>query len=124
MDKIQVVHPEQERGKTKEGFDSRPIFESDSDHVGEVRISGGTTGGWHHHGKRTMYGYIMSGKANIEFGQNGQERAILSRGDFFLIPPELVHRDVNPNREEALVLIFSIGKGPTSYEVSGPSSTT
>ena len=124
MDKIQVVNPEQGGHKTKEGFNSRPIFESGTDHVGEIRISGGTTGGWHHHGKRTMYGYVVSGKANIEFGQKGQERAILSQGDFFLIPPGLVHRDVNPNREEAFILIFSIGPGPTSYEVSEPSSTS
>ena len=67
---------------------------------------------------------LCPGKRTLSSAENGQERAILSRGDFFLIPPELVHRDVNPNREEALVLIFSIGKGPTSYEVSGPSSTT
>jgi len=124
MDKIQVVHPEKKGHETKEGFNRRPIFETDSDHVVELWIGGGTTGGWHHHGKRTMYGYVVSGKANIEFGQNGQERAILSQGDFFLIPPGLVHRDVNPNREEAFILIFNLGEGPTSLEVSGPSSTS
>ena len=124
MDKIQVVHPEHKGRVTKAGFNSRPVFETDTDHVGEVRISGGTTGGWHHHGKRTMYGYVVSGKVSIEFGQNGQERASLSPGDFFLIPPGLVHRDVNPNREEALILIFNIGEGPTSHEVPGPGSTS
>ena len=124
MSEIQVVHPEEKGHETREGFNSRPIFETDSNHVGEVRINGGTIGGWHHHGKRTMYGYVVSGKANIEFGQNGQDSAVLSQGDFFLIPPGLVHRDVNPNREEALLLIFSIGQGPSSYEASGPGSTS
>jgi uncharacterized RmlC-like cupin family protein len=124
MDKIQVVHHEQKGHETKRGFNSRPIFETDADHVGEIWISGGTIGDWHHHGKRTMYGYVVSGKANIEYGKNGSERAILSQGDFFQIPPGLVHRDVNPHQEEAFILIFNIGQGPTSCEVSGPNSTS
>ncbi|HXQ91932.1 MAG TPA: cupin domain-containing protein [Nitrososphaerales archaeon] len=124
MDKIQVVHPEQKGQEIKKGFKSRLVFESDADHVGEIRISGGTIGGWHHHGKRNMYEYVVSGKTNIEFGKDGQERAILSQGDFFLIPPGLAHRDVNPHQEEAFILIFNIGQGPTSCEVSGPDLTS
>lgn len=68
-----------------------------------------------------MYGYVLTGKPNIEFGQ---ERAVLSPGDFFLIPPGLVHRDVNPDEEEARILVFSIGEGPASFETSGPDFST
>ena len=67
-----------------------------------------------------MYGYLVSGKANMEFGQKGMEKAVLSAGDFFLIPPGLIHRDVNPHNEDAVILIFNIGQGPTSQEVPGP----
>jgi len=124
MDKnIQVVHPEKKRSENKEDFSARPIFEIGTDHVGEIRIAGGVTGKWHHHGKRTMYGYVVSGKVNLEYGKNGQERVTISQGDFFLIPPEFVHRDVNPNKEEAFLLIFNMGVGPTTVDLSGPNST-
>ena len=122
MDKIQVVRKDQEE-TTKEGITSRQVFETDTDHVGEVRISGGTTGGWHHHGKRTMYGYVISGKANIEFGVDGKEAAVLSQGDYFQIPPGLVHRDVNPNQGEARIIIVNIGPGPGTIQVQGPSTS-
>ena len=123
MDKIQVVRAETKH-EPKEGLTSRPIFEIDTDHVGEVRISGGFVGNWHHHGKRTMYGYVVSGKVDIEYGQNGKERASVSQGDFLLIPPGIVHRDVNPNREEAFLLIFNMGEGPNTVEVLGPNTTS
>ncbi len=122
MDEILVVHLERKEHEIKESFNWRGLFETETDHVGEIRLAGGFTGVWHHHGKRTMYGYVVSGKANIEFGQNGKERAILSQGDFFHIPPGLVHRDVNPNPGEAFILIFALGEGPSSFEVSGPVS--
>jgi quercetin dioxygenase-like cupin family protein len=119
-DKIQIVHSGQVTD-TKTGFNSRPIFMSETDQISEVRIRGGTTGGWHHHGKRSMYGFVMSGKLDVEFGQ---DKAALSAGDFFLIPAELVHRDVNTNEEEARIFIFSIGSGPATVEVSGPNSSS
>lgn len=121
MSKIQVIHPERIESETKSGLNSRPIFQSETDLVSEVRISGSTAGGWHHHGKRTMYGYVLTGKLSIEYDQ---DRAVLSPGDFFLIPPGLVHRDVNPNEDEARILIFSIGEGPASFEASKPNSLT
>ena len=123
MSKITVVRKEPEGNSPKEGITSRPVFESETDHVGEIRISGGFTGGWHHHGKRTMYGYVISGKANIEYGPNGKEAAVLSQGDSFLIPPDLIHRDVNPNQEEARILIINIGSGPNSVQVQGPENS-
>jgi quercetin dioxygenase-like cupin family protein len=116
--KIQLVKAEHKQNGSKKGINSRPIFDTQTDHVGEVRISGGTIGGWHSHGSRTMYGYVVSGKVNLEYGQNGKETAEMSAGDFFLIPPQTVHRDVNPTNDEAVLLIFNIGEGPTSVEAS------
>lgn len=67
-----------------------------------------------------MYGYVISGSAEIEYGNSGHEKAKMSRGDVFVIPPGLIHRDVNPNSSEATLLILNIGEGPTSVDVSGP----
>jgi quercetin dioxygenase-like cupin family protein len=124
MDRIEVVKAESKKQAAKEAFSHRPVFEMEKDRIGEIRIKGNTTGGWHHHAKRTMYGYVVSGKAEIEFGKDGKERAVLTAGDFFLIPPGLVHRDVNSDQDEAHILIFNIGEGLTSVEVSGPDNVT
>jgi len=120
MGKIQVVQNAPIERDPKTGFGRRSIFDSSADQVVEIRIPGEFSGNWHHHGKRTMYGYVVSGKATMEYGSKGMERAVLAAGDFFLIPPGLIHRDVNPNKEDALILIFNIGQGPATQEVSGP----
>jgi quercetin dioxygenase-like cupin family protein len=120
MDKIQVVQRAPMERDPKTGFGRRFVFDTNADQIVEISIPGGFSGGWHHHGKRTMYGYVVSGKATMEYGNKGIERAVLSAGDFFLIPPGLVHRDVNPHKEDAQILIFNIGQGPTTLEVSGP----
>jgi mannose-6-phosphate isomerase-like protein (cupin superfamily) len=121
MEKINVIRSEPGRPETsKELFSSRSIFESETDRITQIRLAGGFVGGWHHHGKRQMYGYVISGKAAIEFGKNGEEVASFSQGDFFVIPPGLVHRDVNPNKDDVIIAIFNVGAGPTSVQVSGP----
>jgi uncharacterized RmlC-like cupin family protein len=120
MDKIQKVSGKQVERDSKTNIARRSIFDTETDHVDEIRLAAGLVGGWHHHARRTMYGYVVSGKASMEFGKKGMERVDLSQGDFFMIPPSLVHRDVNPNKEDAIILIFNIGQGPTTQEVSGP----
>jgi mannose-6-phosphate isomerase-like protein (cupin superfamily) len=121
MNKIEVIKSDDGKLEaSKEPFNSRSIFESETDRVTEIRLGGEFVGGWHHHGKRQMYGYVVSGKATIEFGKDGLENARLSQGDFFVIPAGLVHRDVNPDKDAAVIAIFNIGEGPTSVQVSGP----
>jgi len=120
MDRIRV----EKKGKESQrypGVAFHTAFETETDQVGEVRLAAKTAGGWHHHGKRILYGYVVSGRPVLEFGLEGKEKAILSPGDFFQVPPELVHRDVNPQSEEAVMLIFNIGQGPSSYPVPEPS---
>ncbi|MDA4130999.1 MAG: cupin domain-containing protein [Thaumarchaeota archaeon] len=119
MSTIQVV-PRAKESRSNAGVDYRPAFESETDQVGEVRVAAKSTGGWHHHGKRTLYGYVVSGRPVLEFGREGKEHVSLSAGDFFQVPPGLIHRDVNPNSEEAIIMIFNIGPGPASYDESEP----
>lgn len=120
MNKIQVVPNGEKELQYSSGIGRRRVFESDSDQVIEIRATPGLMGGWHHHGTRTMYGYVASGKFAMDFNPEQKERVVLSKGDFFLIPPGLVHRDVNPSSEEAVVMIFNIGSGPATVEASGP----
>jgi quercetin dioxygenase-like cupin family protein len=120
MDKIHVVQSGEKDLQYSTGVGRRQVFESESGQVIEIRVTPGLTGGWHHHGKRTMYGFVVAGKFAMDFNPDQKERVVLSKGDFFLIPPELVHRDVNPNAEEATIMIFNIGPGPATIEAVGP----
>jgi uncharacterized RmlC-like cupin family protein len=117
MAKVKVVSTRSGKLEYYAGVGWRPTFETDTDQVGEIRVGPHTTGGWHHHGKRTLYGYVVSGKSTLEFGKNRKDRVILSSGDFFQVPPGLVHRDVNPYSEEAIIMVFNIGPGPASFDV-------
>jgi uncharacterized RmlC-like cupin family protein len=121
MPEIQVFHPEPQTSHEK-GFSSRAISETEIGHVAEVRVSGGTVGGWHHHGTRTMYGYMVSGRLSLEFGPEGRDHVDLAPGDLVLIPPQMVHRDVNRHEEEARILVFNIGQGASLVEVPAPQS--
>ena len=91
--------------------------------VGRSRISGGVVSAWHHHGTRHLYGFLVAGRIRFDFGPAGREFVELTIGDFFHIPPGLVHRDVNPDRrEEAVVVHVTVGQGPTVVNVAGPRS--
>jgi len=76
---------------------------------------------WHHHGARDLYGLTLSGRLRLEYGPDGKESANLHEGDFYRIPPGLVHRDVNPDHSaEAVVVSILIGEGPALMNVEGP----
>jgi len=71
---------------------------------------------WHHHGTRHLYGFLEDGRMKLEYAVNGASAVEVGQGDFFHIPPRLVHRDVNPdNEQELLVVNFLVGKGRTSH---------
>ena len=84
-------------------------------------MAGGVESAWHHHGKRDVYGYMVSGTLRFDFGEGGESSVAATAGDFFHIPVGLVHRDVNPNeRKEAVVVNIMFGKGPPVVNVRGP----
>jgi mannose-6-phosphate isomerase-like protein (cupin superfamily) len=96
-------------------------FESDTVLFARSRIPGGTTSGWHHHGKRDVHGFIVAGRLRIDYGPGGKKSIEVAAGDSFHIPVGLVHRDVNPDpRQEALVVNLMIGKGPPVVNVPNP----
>jgi uncharacterized RmlC-like cupin family protein len=86
----------------------------------EVRTEPGVTSGWHHHGEHTTYGFVISGKAKVEFGAGGREVLEAGPGDVFMMPAHAVHREGNPGHEEQVLLGLRIGSGPTVINVDGP----
>jgi uncharacterized RmlC-like cupin family protein len=104
------------KGSYTRGIARNVAFEADGVLLARSRIKGGVKSGWHHHGTRDLYGFVISGRLRLEYN-GGNEVAEVRAGDFFHIPVGLVHRDVNLGREEAVVVNISLGQGPPVVNV-------
>jgi uncharacterized RmlC-like cupin family protein len=118
--RIEVVPKGADGSARTGGFGRRQAFETEDLRFGETRVGAGAASSWHHHGARTLYGLVVSGQLVLEFGPRGRESVRPSAGDFFRIPPGLVHRDVNPGSVETHVVSIVLGEGPATVEVEGP----
>lgn len=109
------------KGDTTQGIIRDKAFESSDVRFGRSRILGGVKSDWHHHASRDLYGFLVAGKLRIEYGEKGDKSVTVEVGDFFHVPPRVVHRDVNPDqRIEAEVVSMLLGEGPTVVNVKGP----
>jgi uncharacterized RmlC-like cupin family protein len=77
---------------------------------------------WHHHGDRDVVGYVVRGRARLEFGPGGADATEIGPGGFFHVPARLVHRDVNPGDELQELVIAIVGDGPLVVNVDGPNA--
>jgi uncharacterized RmlC-like cupin family protein len=76
--------------------------------------------GWHHHGARDVFGYVVRGAARFEFGAGGSQTAEVGEGGFFHVPAGLIHRDVNPLSMHQEIVLTIVGSGPLVINVDGP----
>ncbi len=96
-------------------------FESDDVIFVQSTVNPGAITGWHYHGDRDVYGYMVSGRLHLEYGKGGKSSAAVGPGEFFHVSSGMVHRDINPSQEEGQVVIVAfVGKGPLVVNVSGP----
>lgn len=108
-------------GYSTEGIVRKKAFESENVIFSQSRLLPGVVSGWHHHGTRHLYGYIVSGTLQLEYGISGEKKTDLNSGDFFHVPPCIVHRDVNPNKDCDLVVVnILVGVGPAVINVNSP----
>jgi quercetin dioxygenase-like cupin family protein len=123
MSRIEVVRSADLRiGDSTEGIIRKRAFESENAIVSRSQVAPGVVSGWHHHGTRNLYGFIVSGRLQLEYFLERKEIADLNIGDFFHIPPGLVHRDLNPNKDRELVVVnILVGSGPAVINVTSPS---
>jgi uncharacterized RmlC-like cupin family protein len=71
------------------------------------------------HGKREVYGFVVSGRLRFDYGKTVKDSIEARSGDFFHIPVGLIHRDVNPDHDyEAVVVNVMLGEGPAVVNVS------
>ena len=87
---------------------------------GIVRAAPGMSSGWHHHGEYETSIYVIKGRARFEFGVGGASAVEARQGDFVHVPPGAVHRESNPESEEAVFAITRAGSGVPVVNVEGP----
>ena len=121
MPRIEVVHgTELKKGESTPGISREKAFESSNALVSRTRLERGAVSGWHHHGTHELYGFLVSGRLRLEYGPKGADAAVVGPGDFFHVPPGLVHRDVNPDRAHDLVIVnILVGSGVPVVNVEG-----
>ncbi len=105
-------------GYSTKGIVRKKAFESENAIVSQSQVPPGVVSEWHHHGTHHLYGYVVSGSLQLEYIRERREIADLNAGDFFHVPPRLVHRDINPNKNRELSVInILVGSGPAVVNV-------
>jgi uncharacterized RmlC-like cupin family protein len=108
-------------GAPTPGIRRRRAFDQPGVLVSQSEIGPGVVSDWHHHAKRWLYGYLAQGELRFDFGSQGRKSVQFSAGDYFRIPPALIHRDVNPSAtSHALVIAVLVGEGPGTVNTAGP----
>ena len=101
------------------GMDRREIAQRGETWIGWVETAAGFAGGWHHHGDRDSYIYVISGDLTMEYGSGGHESITAHAGDVIVNPAQLIHREVTPGtRVQAIVV--RVGPGSLNVNVDGP----
>ncbi len=99
---------------------SRTLTRFDEVSFGKAHSGPQATSGWHHHGQRTTYVYVLQGQVHIEWGPGGRESVDLTSGDFYVVPPNTIHREGNPGSEENCLVGFMVGSGTEVVNVEEP----
>lgn len=118
-----VIHTNeapQAPGLPTPGMARRELLDDDERWVGWLRTTAGMAGGWHHHGERDSYIYVLRGSITIEFGPGGREHVRASAGDFIFNPRRIVHRETTGPDEPAEAFVVRVGSGPQNFNVDGP----
>ena len=107
-------------GPPTPGMDRRQLGDHGGGWVGWVRTDPGLAGGWHHHGERDSYIYVLRGTVTIEFGPAGREHVTAAAGDFIFTPATVVHREITAADGPAEFFVVRVGAGPQNVNVEGP----
>jgi quercetin dioxygenase-like cupin family protein len=94
----------------------------DSERAMLIRARGGPRieSGWHHHGRREVFGHVLRGRVRFEYGPGGRGSTEVEEGGYFHVPVGLVHRDVNPDDQPQDMVIVFVGDGPLVVNLDGP----
>jgi quercetin dioxygenase-like cupin family protein len=107
-------------GAPTPGVMRETAFDTDRATVMRVRAQPRAASGWHHHGARDVFGYVVRGQARFEFGPGGHGTVEVEEGGFFHVPAGLVHRDVHPLGAPRESVLAPVGDGPLAVNLVGP----
>jgi uncharacterized RmlC-like cupin family protein len=107
-------------GPPSTGLTRRVADIDDEISLGAARNPTATKSGWHSHGDRTACTYVVQGQTVIEWGPSGRERTELGAGDFYLVRPDTIHREVNPGPGDQQLIAFYLGPGEKIANFDGP----
>ena len=75
--------------------------------MGFVTMAPGAKSGAHHHGRCESGIYIISGHARFLWGEQLEQTSEAGPGDFIYVPPNLIHRELNPSDSEPVEMIVA-----------------
>lgn len=102
------------------GLQRQVAFDDEEVWFGHVTTDAETQSGWHHHGEMTTFGYVLAGQLRFEFGPDGGDVVEAAAGEYFRVPPGLVHREGNPTEQPGNIVLVRVGEGPPVFPVDGP----
>lgn len=123
---IATIGPEQRtRLPTPPGapFVREEVISADGLWIGVVSTESGGASPWHHHGEHTTHACVLEGTAVVEMAAaNGEIERVhaAADGSFHVIPPGLVHREINDGESKNRFLIIRRGHGPPVVPVDPP----
>jgi uncharacterized RmlC-like cupin family protein len=121
QDQILVVNPrDRKAGPSTVGMVRQEAFATDQMWSGTARTEPGMVSGWHHHGEYDTTIYVLTGGLTMEFGPEGSNTVEAAPGDFVYVPKGVVHRERNPSREPADLVLVRVGRGESTVNVDGP----
>jgi uncharacterized RmlC-like cupin family protein len=93
---------------------------SDRSWAGYVTTEAGMVSAWHHHADFESHIYVLAGVMRIESGPEGEHVIEAHAGDFIFVPPQTIHREINPGSEPSVVVVVRAGTGEAVVNVDGP----
>ncbi len=86
--------------------------------AGFVSTDPGSASPWHHHGDHTTYALLLQGEAIVEFGN--ERLHLRADGSMAVLPPSVVHREINPGATKNQFFIMRVGHGPAVIPADPP----
>jgi uncharacterized RmlC-like cupin family protein len=101
---INIVRPDQLTAETLQTSGSQRMSAISAAHgitsalwAGTFLVEPGTKTGIHHHGEQDTVVFVLEGEAIVRWGDLGEHRATVGRGDFLHVPSWLAHQELNPS---------------------------
>jgi uncharacterized RmlC-like cupin family protein len=96
----------QSSGMDRRAAISGTLTGADALFMGETRMAPGTISANHHHGAVETAIYVVAGNPVFVYLEGGREVALRTEpGDYIYVPPFVAHREENPGKGEAVVVL-------------------